>query len=78
MTAQLLKLTEVADILGVSRWTVNRLVERDPSFPAPIRLSPRTPRWRQQDIDEYLELRAQLAEAEDTSRDIRIPQVGGR
>ena len=41
----LIRLTEVCELLGLSRSTVYRLLS-EKAFPEPVRLGPRTVRWR--------------------------------
>ncbi len=38
-------LAELAEVLKVSRWTVRRIAERDPTFPRPYRIGQQK-RWR--------------------------------
>lgn len=48
-----LKDTDLAKIYGVSRQTVWRWNEVDPSFPSPVKLSAGATRWRKTDIDAW-------------------------
>ncbi|MGH3442000.1 MAG: helix-turn-helix transcriptional regulator [Nitriliruptorales bacterium] len=71
-TRPLLTLEEVAELLGVTRWTVKRLRDTDPSFPPPAMLSTRTPRWRPDDLEAWISGRVSHA---DEARAVRIPEV---
>ena len=51
----------VADRIGMSRSTIYKLIETDPSFPKPIRMLPRSPRWRVADIDRWIASKAEQA-----------------
>ena len=53
---QLLKSADVAEIIQVSPRTVQRLAAEG-DFPSPIRVSPGRLRWRQGDVDAWLESR---------------------
>ena len=46
----LLRLRDVQQILGVSRTTVYVWLERDPSFPRPVRVSGKMLAWRTAEI----------------------------
>lgn len=52
-TRQLLKITDVLEQLRCHRSTLGRLRERG-LFPAPVMISA-SPRWKQSDIDTFLE-----------------------
>ena len=52
---EFLKPAAVAQRLGMSRSTVYKLMATDRTFPTPIRLLPRSPRWRTADIDRWVE-----------------------
>lgn len=52
--AALIKVTDVARKLNVNRATVYKILARDPNFPAPIHVAPRTPRWRPDEIESWL------------------------
>ena len=51
---------EIAEMLGVSRWTVAQLAHED-GFPKPIRLGTRTLRYRRQAIDAWCRARENQA-----------------
>lgn len=54
---RLISAVEVAEILGVSRRTIWRLVSKASgggSFPQPVRPAPQVTRWRYQDILDYI------------------------
>ncbi len=57
MTQQTVNLSEVAKITGVSRRTINRLVEEG-EFPEPVRVIPRKVKplryWRIEDIQVWM------------------------
>ena len=55
---QLLTRKEVQERLRISRTTLYRLVEAG-KFPSPIRVGDRLCRWRESDIDAYVEHRIQ-------------------
>ena len=55
MNAELLKPSDVAALLGVARSTFYKLADNDPTFPKPLRLLPRCPRWREADVRAWLE-----------------------
>ena len=50
----LLKFSEVAVRLNCTRQTVYKLVSTDPTFPRPIRLTPKCPRFRADEIEAWL------------------------
>ena len=52
-TEVLLKTADVLDLLQVKRTRLHQLVKTG-AFPQPIRLGPKSPRWRQRDIDAWL------------------------
>ena len=54
---ELLGKRELADLLRVNPWTVDRWRRTDPDFPAPIWISKSTPRWRRKDIEAWLATR---------------------
>lgn len=45
---------QVCEWLGVSRSTLDRLRQDDPSFPPPVALSQRTLRWKPEDVDRWI------------------------
>ena len=51
---ELLTASEVAARLRIARQTVYELLKRDDSFPRPIRVMPRAPRWRAADVEAWL------------------------
>ncbi|WP_414675655.1 helix-turn-helix transcriptional regulator [Methyloceanibacter sp.] len=61
-TLELLTIDEVAELLGLKKWTIRRKV-RDGSFPAPIRLSEQTNRWRARDVEAWLQALAEKGDA---------------
>lgn len=67
-------LTAVATHLGVTRWTINHWMRTDPTFPQPIRLTPKTPRWRPEDVESWL--RSKVTEALPApARTVKVPTV---
>jgi prophage regulatory protein len=48
-----IRLSEVANLIGLSRSHIYRLVERG-LFPAPVRLSDRVTVWREADVQNWL------------------------
>lgn len=50
----LLTEADVADQLGVDPSTVRRIRRNDPSFPQPIRITQRTVRYRQADVERWI------------------------
>ena len=54
----MLKPTEVAARLGVTRGTVYKILRADPTFPRPIHITPKSPRWRPADVDAWVERKA--------------------
>jgi predicted DNA-binding transcriptional regulator AlpA len=45
---------QLARLLGVNPWTIDRWRKADVEFPAPIWLSNSTPRWRRADVERWL------------------------
>jgi len=54
---RLMRMKRVAQVLGVSRWTVRRLAETDPTFPRFIEIAPRVRVIREADLAHWLRLR---------------------
>lgn len=54
---ELLKYTEVADRLRVTRATVYQIIARDPTFPRPFHVTPHAPRFRKEEVEAWLEQR---------------------
>ena len=54
----MLKPTEVAARLGITRGTLYKILKADPDFPRPIHITPKNPRWREGDIDAWIERKA--------------------
>ena len=50
---RLLRVKEVASLIGVSRSTIYRMVEAG-QFPQPIRIGPRASRWRLSEVLEWM------------------------
>jgi predicted DNA-binding transcriptional regulator AlpA len=49
-----LRMKGVAAVIGVSRHTLRRIIERDPTFPPVVELSPGIRMWRERDVREWL------------------------
>ena len=54
-TPRLMSIKETANLLSVSRATLYRIQKRDPKFPAPLHLSPGCVRWREDQIQAYIQ-----------------------
>ena len=54
----LLKPTEVAARLTVTRGTLYKILDRDPTFPRPVHITPKNPRWHERDIEAWIERKA--------------------
>ncbi|WP_371311882.1 helix-turn-helix transcriptional regulator [Pseudovibrio flavus] len=44
---------QLAERWSVSRQTIWRWIESDPTFPKPVKLSPRCTRWRLPEVEEW-------------------------
>lgn len=66
---ELYRVPDVCAVLGVSRSTVYKLVETDPSFPRQVRVTSRAVRWRRLDIEEWARTRPRTRE----QRPVRRP-----
>ena len=53
----LLTKRQLAELLAVDPWTIDRWRKGDPDFPEPIWLSGTTPRWKRVAIDHWLATR---------------------
>jgi predicted DNA-binding transcriptional regulator AlpA len=51
---ELISKAQLAALIGVNTWTIDRWRRIDPDFPAPIWISPSTPRWRRVDIETWI------------------------
>ena len=58
MQKLMMTVEEVAREISVSRTTIYKLRERDPSFPEPLYVTPKAVRWRRSDILAWLESKA--------------------
>ena len=54
---RILKMKEVAEILGVSKNTVRALAERDETFPQPIRMGVKRVGYRQSELSLWIAAR---------------------
>jgi predicted DNA-binding transcriptional regulator AlpA len=54
---QLLTKREVAELLRLNPWSVDRLRRTDPAFPECVWISGTSPRWRLSDIESWLSSR---------------------
>ena len=54
-SSEYLSVRQVADLLGVTTRTIWKLSAAK-QFPAPVRLTPRLPRWKRAEIDAHIEL----------------------
>ncbi len=52
---QLLKKTELCEMLSVSEASVDRWLRSDPSFPQPRRIAPGTIRWKRSEVRAFLQ-----------------------
>lgn len=67
-TKLVVRKTEVARLLGVSSWTLNRWVKTN-QFPRPIYLTPGSPAvWRIRDVEAFLEKRRVARRAKPSMR----------
>lgn len=55
MREQLLRVGEVAEMLGVSKASVWNWVKHKPEFPKPANLTPKVTVWKLSEINEYLD-----------------------
>ena len=51
----LLNIRDVADRLRVQRGTIYRLLSRDATFPKPVYIAPKVPRWRSDELAAYID-----------------------
>ena len=51
---RMMRISEVIDVLGVSRSTLYRMVAGG-GFPRPVRVGQRATRWRQSDIQQWMD-----------------------
>lgn len=68
MEERLWTIPEVADFLSVADSTVYRLAEREPDFPAAVRLSPRAVRYRPGEVRDWVRRRQTAADPEPQRR----------
>ena len=55
----LLTVKDVTARLSVARPTIYKILNRDPTFPRPIYIANRVPRWREEDIQAWIDAKAQ-------------------
>jgi predicted DNA-binding transcriptional regulator AlpA len=53
----LLSKKQLAALLAIDVWTVDRWRKSDPTFPQPIWVTNTTPRWRRADVEAWLSTR---------------------
>jgi predicted DNA-binding transcriptional regulator AlpA len=68
VTGRLLDKQEVANYLGVNKYTIDRWRRELPDFPEPIWLSGTSCRWRLQDIEKWLATRPSGGKAPEWNR----------
>ena len=56
MKPQLMRIDDVLKVIDVSRTTLYSLL-REGDFPPPVRVSKRNVRWRQEDVQQWLDSR---------------------
>ncbi|HDH25480.1 MAG TPA: helix-turn-helix domain-containing protein [Actinobacteria bacterium] len=61
---RLLTVADVCEVLSISRATVYRLRDDDLTFPDPIYVTNRGPRWRARDLDAWVESRRESRNTE--------------
>lgn len=54
MPRKLIRITAVADMLGINRATVYRWLEANPAFPRPFKLSPRRVLFDADEVEAFL------------------------
>jgi len=54
---ELMTKRELAEVLGVNPWTIDRWRDKRPDFPKPLWISASTLRWRRQEIERWLATR---------------------
>jgi predicted DNA-binding transcriptional regulator AlpA len=62
---------DLARLLAVNTWTLDRWRKSDPSFPEPLWLTDSTPRWRRVDVAKFLASRPQGGTSPDFERRLR-------
>jgi predicted DNA-binding transcriptional regulator AlpA len=67
---------DLARLLNVTPWTLDRWRKADPSFPEVIWLSDSTPRWRRIDVEKWLASRQRGGTSPDFER--RMRSASGR
>ena len=48
------KMKDLIRLLSVSRWTILRMIEAG-TFPEPIRVTSKTPRWPANEVDDWMQ-----------------------
>ena len=51
----LLNIRDVAALLSVNRGTIYRMLAGDESFPKPVYVTPKVPRWRSDELQGYID-----------------------
>ena len=58
--ARLIKVGEVAEILGIGTSTVWKYSKQNAGFPQPLPISARSTRWRLSDVEKFVDSKAEL------------------
>ena len=72
----LLSKSQIAERIGVSIWTVDRIRERDPDFPPTIWLTDKTCRWESSAVEQWLASRPHGGKSPGWSE--RVPPMARR
>jgi|SRR5580700_5050464 predicted DNA-binding transcriptional regulator AlpA len=69
---------QIARLLGVNPFSIDRWRKSDPEFPKPLWVSPSTPRWRRADIERWISSRQQGGIAPDWTKNHTKPRKESR
>ncbi len=50
----LVTVSQVSEALGIARSSVYKLLATDPDFPRPVRVGPRSPRFREAEVEAWI------------------------